>query len=374
MADLDLKLLPHIQARKRIGIITGSGPEAGIDLWNKLVSRNRERLAQEFKGDLDAPKMLILSAPSLGYSMDMDSNYELVWTILKEKILEIGWQVDVFAITCNTLHTYADRIKQLNVQADFVSYSDICEEWAESFGIQCAALLGGELTMEVNGRSPYRCLTKKCEIELPADIAGLHQLIFDVKRLGPHHPDVKEKWVEILLSLNSSYVLLCCTELPLVAQTTAGDPRIQHLSQVDVTELVAEALLNHACGVPDGVEQPTGIIRVPTPPAPRRDVSAPVLKASRATGHALRTTVSQPCLDAAPTDDDVVTSGYDDGPLPSDDDLSSVVESDSECAPSGGASVEGEEPRGDAVEEGAEAKPRLTPNVLMRLYEDAVLV
>jgi len=30
--------------RKKIGIITGSGPEAGLDLWQKVLDSNKEIL------------------------------------------------------------------------------------------------------------------------------------------------------------------------------------------------------------------------------------------------------------------------------------------------------------------------------------------
>lgn len=34
----------HQPALSRIGIITGSGPEAGVDLWTKVLRANRQLL------------------------------------------------------------------------------------------------------------------------------------------------------------------------------------------------------------------------------------------------------------------------------------------------------------------------------------------
>ena len=42
--------------RRTIGIITGSGPEAGIDLWVKVLDANKRLLGEGFQGDLDAPR------------------------------------------------------------------------------------------------------------------------------------------------------------------------------------------------------------------------------------------------------------------------------------------------------------------------------
>lgn len=71
---------------KKIGIITGSGPEAGIDLWQKILIENKAILKDKFQGDLDAPNLTIFSVPQLGYSMELEKNYDLVWDILKKKL------------------------------------------------------------------------------------------------------------------------------------------------------------------------------------------------------------------------------------------------------------------------------------------------
>ena len=55
--------------RKKIGIITGSGPEAGVDLWMKILEENKRVLKENFRGDLDAPDVTIFSIQQLGHSM-----------------------------------------------------------------------------------------------------------------------------------------------------------------------------------------------------------------------------------------------------------------------------------------------------------------
>ncbi len=75
--------------RKKIGIITGSGPEAGIDLWQKTLDINKKILKENFRGDLDAPNVTIYSIPELGYSMELEKNYTKVWDILQKAIKNI---------------------------------------------------------------------------------------------------------------------------------------------------------------------------------------------------------------------------------------------------------------------------------------------
>lgn len=36
-------MIPRSEKKGKIGIITGSGPEAGIDLWRKILDANRRQ-------------------------------------------------------------------------------------------------------------------------------------------------------------------------------------------------------------------------------------------------------------------------------------------------------------------------------------------
>ena len=67
----------------------------------------------------------------------------------------------------------------------------------------------------------------------------LHQLIYDIKALGPRHPSLRPQLLELLASIDADVVLLACTELPLIADITTGK------QLVDITQLVVEAMLDH---------------------------------------------------------------------------------------------------------------------------------
>jgi aspartate racemase len=55
--------------RGRIGIIAGSGPEPGIDLWEKNFEEDRAAFDGSFRGDLDALHVVVHSIPGVGLSM-----------------------------------------------------------------------------------------------------------------------------------------------------------------------------------------------------------------------------------------------------------------------------------------------------------------
>jgi aspartate racemase len=94
-------------SRATIGIVTGSGPEAGIDLWAKILRGNASTLGAAFRGDLDAPRVVVLSEPQLGLSMDLAANETLVWEVMHQTAVTISGQTDFWAIACNTLNWFA---------------------------------------------------------------------------------------------------------------------------------------------------------------------------------------------------------------------------------------------------------------------------
>ncbi len=220
-----------------IGIIAGSGPEAGIDLWSKVLRANKLRMAAAYRGDLDAPRVVVVSEPDLGLSMDLARHDAQVWAVLQSALDVLAPQVGVYAIACNTLNWYAPRIAGLGLTAELVSFQAVLAEWVRRNGITRLALLGAGPVMAMDQWSVYSGLPDVVEVELPGDPAALHRLIEDVKRLGADAPGLRARFAELVADLSSEVVVLACTELPLIAGTHAGK------RLVDVTDLVAEALV-----------------------------------------------------------------------------------------------------------------------------------
>lgn len=228
--------------RPSIGIVTGSGPEAGIDLWAKMLIRNQALFGSAFRGDLDAPRVAVLSEPSLGLSMDLSTNEAVVWESLKKTMAAIAVQADVYAIACNTLNWFAPRIEALNLPGEFVSFQRALEQWIGQCGVKRVALLGAAPVTGLGIWSAYRSLTDLVEVETPVDALALHELILDVKRLGSRDPTLRPRFLQLVEGLSCDHVVLACTELPLIADI-ATDKTL-----VDVTELVANALVDRSIG------------------------------------------------------------------------------------------------------------------------------
>lgn len=203
---------------KTLGIITGSGPEAGIDFWNKFLIQNRNYLGEDFKGDLDVPNTYIHSNPLLGLSMDLYKNDKIVWKVLKEEIGKVKERCDHFVITCNTLHYYQDRIQDFDSDSKFISIVSTLDHFMQKIDNEKVAILGVKTVTNCNSKySPFQSLFKKYNIEEIAkkEVATLHELAKQIKTYGVtrKHLDILDS---IIKNITAHYCILACTELPLI--------------------------------------------------------------------------------------------------------------------------------------------------------------
>lgn len=232
----------RLHPRPPIGIIAGSGPEAGIDLWAKILQHNRRRLGAAFRGDIDAPEVHVISQPALGLSMELAHTEAPVWASLQATARALDGRVQVYAIACNTLNLFAGRLQALGLQARLLSFADVVGAYLrQQAATHRICVLGARPVAELGALSPYRALCGPFDIERldEAQIAHLHALIYDVKSSGPQAPGLAERLQALLASIRARTVLLACTELPLIARPGHSPHQL-----VDVTDIVAQALLD----------------------------------------------------------------------------------------------------------------------------------
>ncbi|RPE67229.1 aspartate racemase [Pacificibacter maritimus] len=223
-----------------IGIIAGSGPEAGVDLWSKILVHTQQILGPKFTGDVDAARVVIVSEPQLGLSMDLRANEAETWAAMENALCQIAPQVDVFAIACNTLNWFEPQIeallKTIPNAGKFLSFTSVLRDALESSGQQKAGLLAAGPVLALDDYSVYTELSRHIHLEVPQATSELHKLIEDVKRNDQDRAALRASFVEITQSLAADYVLLACTELPLIACPVEGK------TVMDVTDVVAHRL------------------------------------------------------------------------------------------------------------------------------------
>lgn len=223
-----------------IGIIAGSGPEAGIDLWAKVLLHTKLILGESFSGDLDAPRVIVISEPQLGLSMDLRANETATWQAMERTVRQIAPQVDYFAIACNTLNWFAPQIADLlstiEGAGQLVSFTDVLTETLRNNGQQSVGLMAAAPVLAMDAYSAYSALGHDFDVETPADHQAMQDLIFDVKKLGGGTPELCDRFAKIASAMTSDTLLLACTELPLISAAITGK------SVIDVTDAVANKL------------------------------------------------------------------------------------------------------------------------------------
>lgn len=225
---------------KTIGIIAGSGPEAGIDLWSKILSHTQNQLGDAFRGDLDAPRVVIISEPQLGLSMDLRANQADTWAALEKTIRQLAPQVDYFAIACNTLNWFAPQIDTLLTTikdgGTFVSFVDVLSETLINAGRTRFGLMAAAPVLALDNHSAYTPLAQNFDVETPSDHQAMQDLIYDVKRYGSDTPALSQRMADFASQMESDTLVLACTELPLISQKITGK------TLIDVTDAVAQKL------------------------------------------------------------------------------------------------------------------------------------
>jgi len=225
-------MIPRSEKKGKIGIIAGSGPEAGIDLWRKILDANRRLRGTNFHGDLDAPDVSIFSIPELGLSMNLEKNEDLVWTYLESNIRQLAQRVDIICIACHTLHYFDNRIIKLRLPSRYLSIVDSVTNYVRKSRISKLAILGACDVMELGRYSPYAALQNYVEIE-KLDCRETHELVLRIKQLGSEDASLRPALEAMLAHLESETILLACTELSLV-QVQAPTKRL-----IDATLLLA---------------------------------------------------------------------------------------------------------------------------------------
>jgi len=225
-------LTHQFENRGKIGIVSGSGPEAGIDLWRKILDANRRLLGPRFHGDLEAPDVTIYSIPELGLSMDLEKNENQVWTYLESNVRELAQRVDLICVACNTLHYFSNRIVRLGLPANFVSVTESVANYVKQNGISKMAILGVCSVAELGKWSPYTTLQSLVQIER-TDCRKIEELVVRIKQFGSDDASIELDLQNIIASLESEVVLLACTELSLI-QVETPTKRL-----IDATRLLA---------------------------------------------------------------------------------------------------------------------------------------
>ncbi len=221
----------------KIGIISGAGPEAGIDLWRKILTHNKFLFGYRFQGDVSAPEILVHSVPELGLSIDIEAYESILWESLQQSLQSFSGRVDFVCLASNVLHYFEDRIQEQSLNFEFISMIAATEDAIASYNQ--LALLALSKVIDFGNHSPYRNAAKKFNIEVPSPIE-MDILIRSIKVNGADHPNTIDLFEDILSDIKSENVILGCAELPLL-------PLHQFKKNfIDPSDLLAKRVAEHS--------------------------------------------------------------------------------------------------------------------------------
>ena len=225
---------------KHIGIIGGSGPDAGILLAQALVDAKKTFLGPSYKTDKDAPCFTLYSVPLIGGPhlpeefVPGSTARNKLWSNLRSILHNIAPEVDFICIACNTLHTFENEIRDFliklseskGVSCEFVSIIDATLLEVKRRGYSSLRIFGSKVITNYNDGaldqsdgviSPYSRLNGIVKLVAihAKEKDGMQKLISSIKQHGPHGALLQNSFKE-LIDASPVPCILACTEFDLL--------------------------------------------------------------------------------------------------------------------------------------------------------------
>lgn len=231
-----------LRSSRPIGIITGSGPEAGINLWQKVLTATRHYFDEQFRGDLDAPQLALRSVPTLGLSMELGNYKAQVWQSLLDTATRIALDAKAYTVACNTLNIFTEELRQSTPQSQVISYPECALAFLKKNNITHAGLLAAAPVLKLDNLSSFRFLNDVLPLEVPRDHLACQQTIYALKKSGPTNPHLLTQVYRLIDDMEAEHVLLACTEFSMLDLSGYSGAK----NVTDVSQLVAEELVRFA--------------------------------------------------------------------------------------------------------------------------------
>ncbi|MGA3028272.1 MAG: YbaK/EbsC family protein [Bryobacteraceae bacterium] len=243
-----------VRDERRIGIITGNGPESGSALWNIINSQVRTLLGHHFCGDVSMPPVIVSSVPALGLAMELEQRETAIWNALKTAVGEVCQRGICFlAIPDHTTACFAPRVREICLQhgTEFVSIGEATASWLQAKDIRRVALVGVESAAGQTQRSAYHERLQDVQVELmsPRGARMIEKLAYQVKQDGVTEEGLTRLRDLLREEIASEYVVLWLPELSLLFERQRRKGR-SGKTLVDPLAIYAEYIARRYLGLP----------------------------------------------------------------------------------------------------------------------------
>jgi aspartate racemase len=246
-----------VREPETIGVLTGNPCDSGLDLCGGVITHIRHLLGKNSLGDVSMPKILVVSNPEIGISMEMDIREDALRQALLGGIEELcAAGAKILAHPAHTTHFFAPEMAKCAAAkgARFLSMVDATVAWLRKEGVTEIALLGTHYVTDFNSRwSVYRDALEGIEVHHPSQEGWnkIHDLGYAVQQTGPN-----PQWFNWMRDLLKDEVPEKCKHV--VLAMTEFSPVVRHLKNkgrrskilIDPVDVYAEAIAREYLGLP----------------------------------------------------------------------------------------------------------------------------
>ena len=245
-----------VRKPETIGILTGNPCDSGLELCVAINSEIRRLLGKNSLGDVSMPRIVVVSTPEIGISMEMDRREIPLRKALLRAVDELcAAGATILAHPANTTHYFAPDMQARAREngARFISMVEATSEKLRAAGVKEITLLGtGFVTNFEQGRSAYKDAFAGLTVHRasPHGLKKVHDLGYAVQQVGPTTRCLN--WMRDLLReevpASCTHVVLAMTEFaPVRRKLKAGGRQDKIL--IDPMDIYAEAIACEYLGV-----------------------------------------------------------------------------------------------------------------------------
>lgn len=252
-----------VREPETIGILTGNPSDSGLDLCNAVNNHLRELLGNNSLGDVSMPKIVIVSAPQIGISMEMDTREGPLRSALLHAVDELcAAGAKILAHPAHTTHYFASDIaaRANEKGARFLSMVDATVAKLRSSGVREIALLGTKYVTDFGQKwSVYADAFQGFNVHLPSP-EGWKKILdlgYEVQQRGP--TPLCFNWMRDLLReevpVSCKHVVLAMTEFSPVLRHLKARGR-QGKILIDPVDIYGEAIAREYLRLPQPGGEP----------------------------------------------------------------------------------------------------------------------
>lgn len=246
-----------VREPETIGILTGNPCDSGLELCASVNAHVRRLLKTNSLGDVSMPKIVMVSTPQIGISMEMDQREAPLRKALLQGVDDLlAAGAKILAHPAHTTHYFAPDISARAAEkgARFLSMTELTAAKLRLSRIKETALLGTKFVTDLTQQwSVYKNAFEGLSVHTPSEAGWkkIHDLGYEVQQKGP--TPLCFNWMRDLLReevpTSCRHVVLAMTEFtPIVRRLKARG--LQGKILIDPVEIYGEAIALEYLGIP----------------------------------------------------------------------------------------------------------------------------